>query len=171
VNKKVVIGAFVVVALAGLGLWAFVLRTDRGSVAATAPTRSDDGDRKAAGAVPGPSRDPDAPAPALSPKEVEAIREGLGKVAVAGAAPDAKGSAAREWPKAAVESATRSCVERARRYVPPDQPGAAEQTCACVVKTLQRSFPAGPPTAHSKRKALKAYNTAEEAAIEECAPR
>ncbi len=168
-NKKVVIGALVVVALAGLGLWAFVLRTDRGSVAATSPTRSDDGDRKAAGAVAGPSRDPDAPA--LSPKEIEAIREGLGKVAVAGAAPDAKGSAAREWPKAAVESATRTCVERARRYVPPDQPGAAERTCACVVQTLQRSFPAGPPTAQSKRKAVKAYNTAEEAAIEDCVPR
>lgn len=168
-NKKVVIGALVLVALAGLGLWAFVLRTDRGSVAATAPTRSDDGDRKAAGAVPGPSRDPDAPA--LSPKEVEAIREGLGKAAAAGAAPDGKASADRQWPKAAVESATRSCVDRARRYVPPDQPGAAERTCACVLQTLQRSFPAGPPTPQSKRKAIKAYNTAEEAAIEECATR
>ena len=168
-NKNVVIGALVVVALAGLGLWAFVLRTDRGSVAAPAPTRGDDGGRKTAGAVPGPSRDPDAPA--LSPKEIEAIREGLGKAAEAGAAPGSKGSAPREWPKTAVESATRSCVDRARRYLPPDQPGAAERTCACVVQTLQRSFPEGPPTSKSKRKALKAYNTAEEAAIEECAPR
>ena len=170
-NKKVVIGALVLVALAGLGLWAFVLRTDRGTIATTASTRSDDGGRKAGGVVAGPSRDAAAEAQGLSPKEVEAIREGLGKAAAAGAAPDGKASADRQWPKAAVESATRSCVDRARRYVPPDQPGAAERTCACVVQTLQRSFPAGPPTPQSKRKAIKAYNTAEEAAIEECATR
>lgn len=167
-SKRLVVAALVVVTLAGLGLWGFVLRTDQGGAAGAAATKSDRGGMRTAGAGAGPSREAAAQAQGLSSKEIQAIRDGLGKAAGAAGTPGATGD--RQWPKAVADLAQRSCESRARSFVPPDKPGAAEQACACALPTLQRKYPDGPPPS-TKRKALRDYSQAEEAAIEDCVPR
>jgi hypothetical protein len=159
VSKKVVVAALVAVVVAGLGLWGFVVRTDRGS---------DEGARKTAGAGAGSARDAAAQAGGLSSKEIQAVREGLQKSAAAGGSQGGAGD--RPWPKEVAEWALRSCVSRAQSFVPPNDPGAAERTCACALQALRRPFPEGPPPP-AKRKASLAYGRAEAEAIEECAPR
>ena len=90
-SKRLVVAALVVVTLAGLGLWGFVLRTDQGGAAGAAATKSDRGGMRTAGAGAGPSREAAAQAQGLSSKEIQAIRDGLGKAAGAARHPGCHG--------------------------------------------------------------------------------